>query len=103
MFLDPIDASEVKCFIQGAINNGLTWSRYNPTVISDGTYASNPSAYQALKVDIQTKCAKEHFKREFLMALRELGTESDESSESLEQESDESTDDFERESDERRK
>lgn len=63
---------EVKCFLQGATNHGLTWSRYDTNVLSDGTYAANPSGYQTLKTDIQTKCQNENFKRQLLRALRKM-------------------------------
>ena len=58
--------------MQGAANRGFTWSRYNSNVLSDNTYASNTSGYQALKVDIQTKCKDEKFKRALLRALRKM-------------------------------
>lgn len=63
--LDPMDIPEVSCFLQGVVNHGLTWSQYNPDIISDGTYAANPTGYQTLKIDIQTRCVKETFKRRF--------------------------------------
>jgi hypothetical protein len=72
VYLDPMDMPEVKCLLQGATNRGLTWSRYNSNVLSDGTYASNTNGYQALKIDIQTRCEKETFKRELLRKLREM-------------------------------
>jgi hypothetical protein len=62
----------VKCLLQGATNRGLTWSRLNSNVFSDGTYASNPNGYQALKIDIQTRCENEKFKRELLRTLRRM-------------------------------
>jgi hypothetical protein len=75
-----MDLSEVSCFLQGAANNGLTWSRYNPTLLSDNTYASNTYGYQSLKTDIQTKCAKETFKRELLLELRHMYEEQEQES-----------------------
>lgn len=63
--------TEAKCFLTSARNKGY-WSSYNSNVLSDGTYAKNPSGYQALKVGIQTKCVKENFKRQLLRALRRL-------------------------------
>lgn len=66
---------EVKCFLQGAASRGLTWSRLNSNVLSDGKYASNQNAYQALKVDIQTKCKEEKFKRSLRRALRRMEDE----------------------------
>ena len=72
IFLDPADIPEVKCFLEGVINHGLTWSKYNSDVISDGTYAANTGGYQALKTDIQTKCQKEKFKRQLLRILRTM-------------------------------
>ncbi len=71
-FLDPTDISEVKCFLQGVINHGLTWSPYNTDVLSDDTYASNTAGYQTLKIDIQTRCQKEKFKRQFLRVIRKF-------------------------------
>lgn len=67
-----MDIPEVKCFLQGAINHGFIWSRYNPDLLSDGTYAADPSGYQTLKTDIQTKCQNEKFKRQFIQAFREI-------------------------------
>ncbi|CAF5159335.1 unnamed protein product, partial [Rotaria sp. Silwood1] len=69
---------EVACFLQGAINHGLTWSRSNKDVLSDGTYASNTVGYQALKIDIQTRCQNEKLKRELLRALRKIYEDDDE-------------------------
>ena len=82
--LDPMDIPEVKCFLQGATNNGLTWSRYNTDVLSDGTYAANTAGYQTLKTDIQTRCQEEKFKRQLLRALRQMYSE--ESDEQTDQE-----------------
>jgi hypothetical protein len=76
--LDPTDIPEVKCFLQGAINHGLTWSRTNTDVLSDGTYAANTAGYQTLKTDIQTRCEKEKFKRQLLRVLRKLYEDDDE-------------------------
>jgi hypothetical protein len=70
--LDPADIPEVKCFLQGAVNHGLTWSRSNTDVLSDGTYAANTAAYQTLKTDIQTRCKDEKLKRELLRAIRKM-------------------------------
>ncbi len=58
--------------LQGVKSNGLTWSSYYPTVLSDNTYASNTYGYQSLKTDIQTKCEKETFKRELLRSFRKM-------------------------------
>ncbi|CAF3858981.1 unnamed protein product [Rotaria sp. Silwood1] len=69
---NPEDIPEVACFLQGAINHGLTWSRSNKDVLSDGTYASSTVGYQALKIDIQTRCQNEKLKRELLRALRKI-------------------------------
>jgi hypothetical protein len=63
---------EVKCFLQGAMNRGLVWSRYDTDILSDGTYAANPSGYQSLKTDVQTRCKDEHLKRQLLRALRTM-------------------------------
>ncbi len=63
---------QAKCFLQGAIDRGLTWSQYHPDILSDGTYASNPYGYQALKADIQTKCKGENLKRQLLRTLRKM-------------------------------
>lgn len=73
--LDPTDIPEVLCFLQGAVNHGLTWSQYNPDVVSDGTYAANPSSYQTLKVDIQSRCQQETFKRQLFRVLEDLSDE----------------------------
>jgi hypothetical protein len=81
---------EVKCFIQGATSKGLTWSRYYPNVISDNTYASNTQGYQALKTDIQTKCQNSGFKRELLLALRQM-YEADQESEEGQENNDDDT------------
>ncbi len=62
----------MKCFLQGAIDRGLIWSRTNTDVLSDGTYAANPAGYQTLKTDVQTRCQKEKFKRQLLLALRKF-------------------------------
>ncbi len=70
--LDPMNIPEAKCFLQGAISRGLTWSRYDPDILSDGTYASNPYGYQTLKADIQTKCKGEKLKRQLLRTLRKM-------------------------------
>ena len=78
--LAPTDMSEVRCLLQGVANRGLTWSRYYPDVISDGTYASNTYGYQTLKTDIQTRCEKEKFKRQLLRALRQMYEEDDQDS-----------------------
>ncbi len=78
VFLDPMDIPEVKCFLQGAINHGLTWSRYITDVISDGTYASNTVGYHTLKTDIQTACQGEKLKRQLLRALRKMHQEEEE-------------------------
>ena len=59
-----MDMPEARCFLQGALDRGLTWSRYD--VLSDGTYDSNVWGYQALKTDIQTKCKDEKLKRQLL-------------------------------------
>jgi hypothetical protein len=82
---------EVKCFLQGIANRGLTWSRYNPEVISDNTYASNTQGYQTLKTDIQTKCQNQGFKRELLRALRQMYEEEQE--QELESANDDDNDD----------
>ncbi|CAF0979550.1 unnamed protein product [Adineta ricciae] len=74
---NPADIPEVRCFLEGVINHGLTWSKYNSDVISDGTYAANTGGYQALKTDIQTKCQKEKFKRQLLRILRTMYDEED--------------------------
>jgi hypothetical protein len=63
---------EAKCFLQGAINRGLIWSRDYTNVLSDGTYAADKAGWQTLKTDIQTKCQKEQFKRQLLRALRNM-------------------------------
>ncbi|CAF0843775.1 unnamed protein product [Adineta ricciae] len=76
----PTDMAEVKCLLQGVVNRGLTWSRYYPDVISDGTYASNTYGYQTLKTDIQTRCEKEKFKRQLLRALRQMYEEDEQDS-----------------------
>ena len=73
--LDPAEIPEVNCFLQGALSNGLTWSRYNTDVLSDGTYAANTAGYQTLKTDIQTRCQEEKFKRQLLRALRQMYAE----------------------------
>ncbi|CAF1262837.1 unnamed protein product [Rotaria sordida] len=75
---NPRDIPEMICFLQGAIKNGLTWSQSNTDVLSDGTYASNTAGYQALKIDIQTRCQNEKLKREFLRALRKIYEEDEE-------------------------
>ena len=62
----------MRCFLGRAIDNGFTWSRYNTDVLSDGTYAANPSGYQTLKTDIQTRCQNQKFKRKLLRALRKM-------------------------------
>jgi hypothetical protein len=67
-----MDISEVKCFLQGANNHGLTWSRYNADVLSDGTYAANTGGYQTIKTYIQTICQNEKFKRQLLRVLRKM-------------------------------
>ena len=67
--------AEVKCFLNGAVSRGLTWSRLNSNVLSDGKYASNQNGYQALKVDIQTKCKDEKYKRALRRALRNMEAE----------------------------
>lgn len=67
-----MDIAEVKCFLQGITSRGLVWSRLNSNVISDGTYSSNISGYQALRNDIQTRCKDEKFKRALLRALRRM-------------------------------
>ncbi|CAF4070508.1 unnamed protein product [Rotaria sp. Silwood2] len=75
---NPGDIPEVACFLQGAINHGLTWSRFNTDVLSDDTYASNTVGYQALKIDIQTRCQNEKLKRELLRAFRKIYEEDEE-------------------------
>jgi hypothetical protein len=67
-----MDIPEVNCFLQAAINHGLTWSRSNTDVLSDGTYAANTAGYQTLKTDIQTRCQDEKFKRQLLRMLRKM-------------------------------
>lgn len=79
--LDPTETPEVKCFLQGVVNHGLTWSKYDGDLISDGTYAANPYTYSSLKTDIQTRCQDEKFKREFLRALRRFYEEKEENDE----------------------
>ncbi|UJR20908.1 hypothetical protein I4U23_024017 [Adineta vaga] len=74
---NPTDNPEVDCFLRKVINHGLTWSSSNPDVISDGTYAANANGYQAMKIDIQTRCEKEKFKRQLLRALRKMYDEED--------------------------
>lgn len=69
---DPTETAKVKCFLQGVINHGLTWSKYDGDLISDGTYAANPYAYSSVKMDVQTRCQDEKFKRALLRALRRL-------------------------------
>ncbi|CAF1551522.1 unnamed protein product, partial [Didymodactylos carnosus] len=69
---NPLDIAEVKCFISGAINRGWTWSRTNPTVLSDGFYEANPSTYQKTKTQIQTDCQNVKLKRQMMLALRRL-------------------------------
>lgn len=81
LYLAPGDIPEVNCFLQGAINRGLVWSRTNTDVLSDGTYAANTAGYQTLKTDIQTKCQKEKFKRQLLRALRKMYEDEDEEEE----------------------
>jgi hypothetical protein len=73
-----MDLPEVKCFLQGAMNRGITWSGSATNVLSDGTYASDTYGYQALKVDIQTKCKDENLKRELMRALRKMNEEQQE-------------------------
>lgn len=63
---------EARCFLQGARNRGLSWSQINPSVMSDGTYHANPSGYQSLKTDIQTRCQNQNLKREILRTLRKM-------------------------------
>ncbi|CAF0835014.1 unnamed protein product [Rotaria sordida] len=75
---NPMDTPAVKCFLQGAINHGFTWSRFNTDVLSDGTYAANTGGYQALKIDIQTRCQNEKLKRQLLRALRKMYEEDEE-------------------------
>ena len=91
--LDPTDIAEARCFLQGAANRGFTWSRYNSNVLSDNTYASNTSGYQALKIDIQTKCKDEKFKRALLRALRKMYDEEDEQQQDGDADSDNTDDD----------
>ncbi len=79
----------MRCLLQGATNRGLTWSRLNSNVFSDGTYASNPNGYQALKIDIQTRCEKETFKRELLRTLRRMYEEEEQQQSEEENNSDE--------------
>ena len=74
-----MDVSEVKCFLQGAMSIGLTWSRSNADVLSDGTYAANTAGYQAVKIDVQTRCKDEKLKRDLLRALRTLDAEDSDS------------------------
>ncbi len=75
--LDPTALPEVKCLLQSAQKKGLKWSIYNSNTLSDGTYAANPTAWQTLKTDIQTKCKGQSFKRELLQALRGMYDEQD--------------------------
>jgi hypothetical protein len=70
--IDPTDIPEVRCLLQGAIDNGFSWSRYDGDVMSDGTYAADKMGYQALKIDIQTRCQDEKFKRQLMRVLRRL-------------------------------
>lgn len=74
---NPTETPEVKCFLQGVVNHGLTWSKYDGDLISDGTYAANPYSFSSLKTDIQTRCQDEKFKRELLRSLRRLYDEFD--------------------------
>jgi hypothetical protein len=73
-----MDIPEVNCFLQAAINHGLTWSRSNTDVLSDGTYAANTAGYQTLKIDIQTRCQDEKFKRQLLRILRKMHDDEEE-------------------------
>ena len=70
-----MDMSEVRCFLQGIQNRGLTWRTYNSDVITDNTYAADVNGWQAKKTDIQTKCQDEKFKRQLLRALRRMEEE----------------------------
>ena len=85
LFPDPTETPEVKCFLQGVINHGLSGSKYDGDLISDGTYAANPSGYASVKLDVQTRCQDEKFKRQLLRALRRLyeGTEEEEEDSNL--------------------
>lgn len=87
LVIDPLDIPEAKCFLQGVLSRGLTWSKYNSDVISDGTYAANTYGYQALKNDVQTRCEKEKFKRQLMRAMRRF-YEEEGSSEDLSNEQD---------------
>jgi len=84
MYVAPTDTEEVKCFLQSIASHGLTWSRYNPDVISDNTYASNTAGYSALKEDVQTKCQGQSFKRELMRALRRMYEEEEAENEDFE-------------------
>ncbi|CAF1066097.1 unnamed protein product [Rotaria magnacalcarata] len=75
---NPMSIPAAQCFLQGAISRGLTWSRFNANVLSDGTYAANTAGYQTLKTDIQTRCKDEKLKRELIRALRKMYEEDDE-------------------------
>ncbi|CAF3428048.1 unnamed protein product [Rotaria socialis] len=75
---NPMSIPAAQCFLQGAINRGFTWSRNNANVLSDGTYAANTAGYQALKIDIQTRCKDEKLKRELMRALRKMYQDNDE-------------------------
>jgi hypothetical protein len=87
--LDPMDLYEVKCFLQSVQNNGLSWSRYITNVLSDGTYASDPNAYEPVKIDIQTKCQGQSLKRKMFREVRriyEVEQESEEGNNSFDDE-----------------
>ncbi|CAF3621322.1 unnamed protein product [Rotaria sordida] len=75
---NPMGTFQIKCFLETIQKHGLVWSIYDSDVISDGTYESDRRGYQALKVDIQTKCQKESFKRQLLRALRRMNEEESE-------------------------
>ncbi|CAF0941904.1 unnamed protein product [Adineta steineri] len=75
---NPTDIPAVNCFLQGVINHGLTWSKYNTDAISDGTYAANTIGYHTLKTDVQTRCKDEKLKRQLLRALRKMSIEENE-------------------------
>jgi len=79
--LDPTAIPEVKCLLQSAQQSGLKWSIYNSNTLSDGTYASNPTAWQSLKTNIQTQCKNQSFKRELLQLLRRTYDEEEDSDE----------------------
>lgn len=84
-----MDMSEVRCFLQGIQNRGLTWRSYNSDVISDNTYASDVNGWQSLKTDIQTKCESEKFKRQLLRELRRMQEEDQEEDNNEDEDDDE--------------